>query len=259
MHEPPAAHIDVFRDFKPDALYTFPSYASELIDYCEDHSIRLPKIRVVFTSSEVLSAQLRERIGRFFGGRVCDIYGSTELKEVAWQCEDGRYHLNFESIYVEPTAADDGEPSPLILSTLRNRAMPLLRYRIGDFGRLEYGGCPCGRQSPYIGTIAGREVDGLELPSGRRVSPYVLITHGIDRTPEIGKYQFVQTGPDQLEIRVTLRSDGRKIEELQPIAQEVAARLNGEVDVKLVAVDHIPRTNGGNHRILMLAAIEATP
>ena len=256
VHETPAAHIDVFNAFKPDALYAFPSYLSELIDFCEDHSILLPNVRVVFTSSEVLSAPLRKRIEKFFGGRVCDIYGSTELKEVAWQCEGGRYHLNFESIYVEPTTVDGGEPAPLVLSTLRNRAMPLLRYRIGDFGKLEYGDCSCGRQSPYIETIAGREVDVLELPSGRRVSPYVLITHGIDRTPEISKYQFAQTDSDQLEIRVTLRSDGRKIEELQPIAKEVAARLNGEVDVRLVEVDHIPRTKGGKHRILMRPAME---
>ncbi len=256
VHESPAVHVDVFRAFKPDALYAFPSYVSELIDYCEDQSIFLPNIRVVFTSSEVLSAALRTRIERYFGARVCDIYGSTELKEVAWQCERGRHHLNFENVYVESVSDNEGGPASLVLSTLRNKAMPLLRFRIGDFGRLEDGVCSCGRQSPYIDAISGREVDVLELPSGRRVSPYVLITHGIDRTPEISKYQFVQTAPDRLEIQVTLKADGRTIEELQPIAKEVAARLNGEIDVTLVNVVHIPRTKGGKHRVLMRPAME---
>ncbi len=256
VHESPAAHVDVFKSFKPDALYAFPSYLSELVDYCEEQSIRLPNARVVFTSSEVLTSQLRKRIEEFFGGRVCDIYGSTELKEVAWQCERGRYHINFESVYVEPVVADEGGPASLVLSTLRNRAMPLLRFRIGDFGKLEHGVCSCGRQSPYIDAISGREVDVLELPSGRRVLPWVLITHSIERTPEISRYQFVQTDSDRLEIRVILRADGRKIEELQPIAKEVAARLDGEVDVKLVEVEHIPRTKGGKHRVLMRPGME---
>jgi len=254
VHESPAKHIDVFREFRPHALYTFPSYASELIDYCEKESIRLPPLRVVFTSSEVLSGQLRSRIGDFFDTRICDVYGSTEFKEVAWECTRGRLHLNFESVYGESISNDHGERNSLVLTTLRNRAMPLLRYRIGDFGRIRNKSCSCGRQSPWIDSIAGREVDILILPSGRRVSPYVLINENIDQTRDILKHQFVQTAPDRLEIRVALATGGRSIGELQYLAQDVAARLDGEMHVAMVDASRIPRTIGGKHRVLIRAA-----
>lgn len=254
VHEPVARHVEVFEDFRPHALYTFPSYVSELISHCEEHSIALPQIPVVFTSSEVLSDGLRRRIAQYFGARVCDVYGSTELKEVAWQCREGRHHVNFDNVFAEHERDQDLGHDFLVLSTLRNRAMPLLRYRIGDVGRVNEGACPCGRQSPFITAISGREVDLLELPSGRRVSPYVLITHRIDRTPEIRKYQFVQTSPDRLEIQVTLGPDSAGVDRLQPIADEVANRLGGEMTVKMVDVDHIPRTDRGKHRLLIRSA-----
>jgi len=256
VHEPPAQHVEAFEAFRPHALYTFPSYVSELIGYCEEHSIALPRIPVVFTSSEVLSDRLRQRIAQYFGARVCDVYGSTELKEVAWQCGEGRHHINFDNVFVEHVGDEDLGHDFLVLSTLRNRAMPLLRYRIGDIGRVKEGACPCGRQSPFISAISGREVDLLELPSGRRVSPYVLITHRIDHTPEIRKYQFVQTSPNSLEIQVTLGRDGAGIDRLQPIADEVADRLGGEMLVRMVDVDHIPRTERGKHRLLIRSAAE---
>jgi phenylacetate-coenzyme A ligase PaaK-like adenylate-forming protein len=132
--------------------------------------------------------------------------------------------------------------------------MPLLRYRIGDFGDSRDEPCVCGRHSSWIDSVAGREVDVLELPSGRRVSPYVLINHSIDTTREILKHQFVQTAPDRLEIQVVLAADGRGINELQYLAQELAVRLDGEMDVTMVDVDRIPRTSGGKHRVLIRAA-----
>jgi phenylacetate-CoA ligase len=244
----------VFLKFRPHALYAFPSYVSELIDYCESESIHLLPLRVVFTSSEVLTDQLRNRISAFFNARVCDVYGCAEFKEIAWECNQGQHHINFESMYVESISNDDGEKPSLIVTSLTNRAMPLLRYRIGDFGQVRDQPCSCGRQSPWIDSIAGREVDILILPSGRRVSPYVLINESIDQCRDILKHQFVQTAPDRLEIRVSMAKGGRSIGELQHLVQDVAARLDGEMDVAMVDVRRIPRTIGGKHRVLIRAA-----
>lgn len=254
VHESPSNHIAIFRDFRPHAFYTFPSYISELMDYCDSQSIQLPPIKTVFTSSEVLTDTLRRRISAFFSAQVCDVYGCAEYKEVAWECSEGRRHVNFESVHVESLPNAQGDDSSLILTTLRNRATPLLRYRIGDFGQVRGTLCPCGKQSPWIDSIAGREVDILVLPSGRRVSPYVLINESIDHTKEILKHQFVQTSPNRLEIHVALTEGGRGLDELQHLVHEVMTRLDGEMDVKMVDVDRIPLTSGGKQRVLIRSA-----
>jgi hypothetical protein len=52
----------------------------------------------------------------------------------------------------------------------------LIRYRIGDIGRLVFGSCSCGRAAPWLTDIGGREVDLIPLPDGSKISPYALST-----------------------------------------------------------------------------------
>ena len=68
--------------------------------------------RLVFTSGELLAEATRRQIEALFGGRVYDVYGSTEAKEIAWECpERAGYHINADWLLVE-TAAGDGRAGP---------------------------------------------------------------------------------------------------------------------------------------------------
>src|SRR5262245_36396382 len=138
LRAPLARHAEEILRLRPDALYAFPSYLADLLDYCDREGIGLPAVKVVFTSSEVLAPSLRRRLQERLGARVCDVYGCTEFKEVAWQCEAGSYHVNHESVWVEsepPTP--EGAPGTLLLTTLVNRAVHLVRFRVGDLGGLQ--------------------------------------------------------------------------------------------------------------------------
>ena len=201
IHEPVETALDTLRSFRPHALYAFPSFLAELLEHCESGRLELPHVRAVFTSSEVLTGGLRRRLEESFGGRVHDVYGSTEFKEVAWQCDHGRYHINFESTWVEidEEVSDDGTGA-ILLTSLVNRAMPLIRYRVGDYGRLGAGSCDCGRAGPWLEVIGGREVEVLETPDGRRLSPYLLTTV-LESDAAMRRYQIVQTGRSALEVR----------------------------------------------------------
>src|SRR5665213_2748728 len=130
IHTPVAQHLEVLAQYRPHIVYAFPSYLLDLYARAGRHGLTLPKIETLYTSSEVLTPAARARIENAFSGRLYDVYGSTEFKEVAWQCRAGRYHVNVESVYVEGQAAD--VRAPVILSTLCNVAMPLLRFDIGD-------------------------------------------------------------------------------------------------------------------------------
>ena len=116
---------------------------------------------------------------------------STEFKEIAHECAYGRYHINFESVYVETEAEDDQTTPRLLVTSLVNKAMPLIRFDIGDYAKLGHDACACGRESPYLIDIAGREAEFLQLADGRRLSPYLLTT-AVETAPGLVKYQFVQ-------------------------------------------------------------------
>ena len=131
IHDPVHAVIPVLREYRPHAIYGLPSFLAELLEYCERHGESLPKVDVIFTSSEVLGKALRKRLVEVFGAFICDVYGSTEFKEVAWQCELEHYHINFESTWVEIDESIESDGSgAVLLTTLVNRAMPLIEQRL---------------------------------------------------------------------------------------------------------------------------------
>lgn len=241
---------------RADAIYGYPSYFAELIAHCKAQDISLAPIPVVFTSSEVLRPEVRRSIEDFFSGRVCDVYGSTEFKEVAWQCGRGRYHLNSESVWAESVHLPEiahGQSSTLVLTSLLNEAMPLIRYQQGDVAEVRRTACACGRSSPVLENIGGREVDLVELPDGRRVSPYLLTT-AIEQAPQISRYQVIQLALDRLEVTYIGRSTVAADSDFQPIIEQMRRYLGDGVAVTFRRVDEIARTVRGKHRVLVRAA-----
>jgi len=249
IHTPAEQHIDEFERYRPQVIYAFPSYLLDLVDRAERLRRPLPRIPVLSTSSEVLTAAARRRIEAAFRGRLFDVYGSTEFKEVAWQCRSGRYHLNFESVYVERPAA--GRSGPLVLSTLCNRAMPLLRFDVGDAAFFGGERCACGRESLCLDQITGRESEMIDLPSGRRLSPYLLTT-AIEASDLVRTYRIVQTSADAFRVDVVLAGppapgwQGHLCTELTRIVAEPA-----RFTVRLV--DAIERAPGGKRAAFVRA------
>ncbi len=240
-----------FAGARPHFVHGPPSQLIELAQHCERIGRPVPAVPLVFTSSELLTPAVRQVIEKSYGARVVDIYGSTEFKEVAWQCPVGRYHLNFESVYVETIRDDDGS-SRLLLSSLCNRTMPLLRYDIGDLGDLEWGTCACGRSSPAIVRLQGRRVDALVLPSGRRVSQYVLEGY-VEALPGLNRYQIVERAGAELEVQYVAPADlpGPSMDRCR---QQLAEHFKEPVRLTFIRVDQISRTPGGKHRVMVRAA-----
>jgi phenylacetate-CoA ligase len=153
----------------------------------------------------MLDALTRAGIEEAFGARVFDVYGCTEVKEIAWQCptRDG-YHVNADWLIVECLEAGNrhGRPPGTVLVTcLYNFAMPLLRYEVGDTGEVLPVPCRCGRGLPLIRPTWGRSVDYLRLPAGGSITPYSL-TLAIEHIEGIRQFQIIQEDLRTVEMRV---------------------------------------------------------
>ena len=247
IHTPVAEHLEAIRRYRPHLVYAYPSYLLDLIEEAAARAVALPPVRALYTSSEVLTPAARARIEAAWQTRVFDVYGSTEFKEVAWQCAAGRYHLNFESTFIEPPAG--GEAGPVLLTTLCNRAMPLLRFDIGDQAHFAPPGrCDCGRESPQLLAFTGREGDMLVLPGGRRVTPYVLTT-AIESEPSILQYRIVQTASDALRIDVVTATPGSSARWAPAVGQSLRQLLDGQVAVSVREVERLERDPSGKRSV----------
>lgn len=242
-------HLASIAHTRPTGVYGTPSWLLEIAQRAVHLGMELPRPRVVWTSAEVLTPSAREEIEHGFGCPVRDIYGSTEFKEVAVECAFGRRHLNFESTFVEVVAADAHGEGSLVVTSLVNRAMPLIRYRIGDLGALRQGPCACGSGAPWLEDLAGREADLIALPNGRRISPYVLSTL-IEEQPEIARYRLLLQPSEQLEVQYQLRG-GERAPDFSGLASALGAATGGRLTVSFSRVERFDRQGTPKHKVLI--------
>ncbi len=248
IHTPAEHHLTVLARFRPHIIYAFPSYLLDLITTAERRAVALPRIATLYTSSEVLTPAARNRIEAAFGGQLHDVYGSTEFKEVAWQCRHGRYHLNFESVYLE--ASDPGRCGRVVLSSLINAAMPLLRFDIGDRAVFAPDTCPCGRVSPQLIEFIGREGEMITLPSRRRISPYLLTT-AIESESSILQYRIVQTEAAAFRVEVVVGSPGESAPWSSRVCEELQRVVGEPVTFSVREVRELARAPGGKRSIFV--------
>ena len=96
--------------------------------------------RVMASSGAVLDGYTRGYIEKAFDCRVFDVYGSTEAGPVAFECQEGRYHVHTDFVVVEPTSRPMRTrigPSSLLArgslrECLRSSVSPVLQTRSGN-------------------------------------------------------------------------------------------------------------------------------
>ena len=119
-------------------------------------------------TGEVCLQRDRESIAEYFGVPVADGYGSRDGGFIAHECPHGSMHITAENVVVEVFDGDrpveGGASGEIVVTHLDAYAMPLVRYRTGDVGRLRSGRCACGRGLPVLDCVDGRIADMLHLP-----------------------------------------------------------------------------------------------
>jgi len=249
---PVEQQVEWLQRHHPDYLLTHPSIAHRLAGYCHGRGIHLPRLKQVITISENLKPEVRTVVGEAWDAPVIDIYSTREAGYIALQCPDyEHYHVQSEHVFVEVlNEADEpcqpGEIGRLLVTSLHNLAMPLIRYDIGDY--VEVGPpCPCGRGLPVLTRIIGRAQNMLVLPSGERRWP-LLSSGNIEEVlaiaPAIRQYQFIQEEIDRIELRLAVAQPLRKADE-QALIRWVETKFGFPFRMRFTYFDEIPRTEAG--------------
>jgi len=106
-----------------------------------------------------------------------------------------------DNLYIEILDEDglpvrEGETGQVIVTELRSRAMPLLRYQLMDYVEVGHERCPCGRGLPLIRQVIGRAYDYLVSRSGRRF-------HGEKVMYLLERLQGLKMGVRQMQVKQT--------------------------------------------------------
>ena len=241
--------VDALCRLDPVFLYTFPSYLEVLLNVLVETGRKLPSLRKLFIGAEVLEDSLRQRTKEVLGVEIAENYGSTEAF-LAWQCPQGKYHVNAEHVLVEIVdeqgrAVSPGEIGRVLVTTLENRLAPLVRYEIGDYAVAADGNCPCGRTLPLIGRIIGRAMNLFRMGDGRLISPWHLST-AVRQCAEVKQFQIVQNSIQRFTVRLVSERDLTEQGE-EVIRGGFRKILGDEVSVDFQRIAEIPRARGGKY------------
>ncbi len=131
-----------------------------------------PSLKACIVTSEMCSHEEKQIMAHAFGCKIIIEYGASELDFIAIEDEDGDWITTEESLYIE--VLDDnnkplqaGNEGKLVITSLFNKAMPFIRYEIGDRGILSVE-----RKGKYriLQELTGRINDFAILPSGKKAA-----------------------------------------------------------------------------------------
>ncbi len=248
----------IIRRKRPRYFYGYVSMLREFAEFMQRRGLTLESPpAAVITTSEVLTDPTRELLQTVFAAPVFDEYGCGELGTIAHECPAGSLHLSEENMLVEILAGDrpaaPGESGEIVVTELNNLAMPMIRYRTGDFGMLKPRPCACGRTLTVLGNIHGRAYDFVEGPDGRRFHGEFMmyIFEDIRRQgPGIRQFQCIQETPTRFRIRIVPEPGAaRTYEEL--IRARLREHIHPDVEVAFEDVEAITRERSGKMRLIV--------
>jgi phenylacetate-CoA ligase len=237
------------KKFDPHYLITHPSLAEALVQELGGRSGKPSSLQEIVFVAEPVSAALEARLVDEWRVRCSEYYSANEVGYIAFRCpEEGKLHVQSESVLVEiidqagkPCAP--GEAGRVVVTALHNLATPLIRYELGDYATVGEP-CACGRHLPVIDRVLGRVRNLVHTPDGRRHWPVDL---GKFRTMSaIRQFQYVQSGPETIELRVVLNAPLTAEEEARA---EVLVReaLGYPFEVEITPVAEIARGPSGKY------------
>lgn len=255
------AYLDVLERYRPASLFGYPSSLTLLVEYARSRGreVRLPGLRAIFVTGEVCYAYNRESLSTFFNVPIADGYGSREAGFIAHECPEGSLHITAENVVVEIVedgrVVPQGESGEIVVTHLDAYAMPFIRYRTGDVGRLLPGRCSCGRGLPLMDVVHGRTTDFLHFPDGCTKHALSVI-YPLRAMQGVRQFRVVQHEDYSVTVDV-VRDDRHQRITREAVAQGVRSALGDRIDLRVRMVKQIETSASGKYRYVISHATPA--
>jgi phenylacetate-CoA ligase len=234
-------------------------YASSLFaiaQLAEQEGITDVQFKGVVAWGDKLFAHYRSTIERVFSTRVFETYGCSEGLMIAAQKDNEFLYTMTPTVYLEllddrGNDVPDGELGHVVVTSLTARAMPLIRYRLGDMAiRLPRSAYPDTRELAYplLQQVIGRDTDLVRIRGGS-----IMVVHAFTRIfediPEIRQFHVVQRNLDSLEIEY-IPGRGFHPAVLDAVAKKIQEGIEEPLSVTFRQVDEILDSPSGKPQII---------
>ncbi|WP_183359082.1 phenylacetate--CoA ligase family protein [Geomonas limicola] len=237
--------------FNPTYFYGYPSLILHFARFLDRHNLSLKNIplKVVIGTGEFVYAEEKLELEERLGCRFVSEYGCSEVGVIGFDCQHGNMHVTASNVIVEIVdnhgrTVPEGEEGEVVVTELHAKAVPFVRYRLGDRGILLPSGCSCGRNLPLLKISAGRKDDYIRTPEGKIVYDAILAY-----TLKRGIVQFKAVQPTLDKLRIDIVTDDKFSTHLEEMYKSILQdALSNSLVIEFVKVDHIDREKSGKMR-----------
>jgi len=205
--------VQLIRDLGVTAYTGTPSFLMAIISKAEENGRDFKKdfrLRKAVFVAEPLRPAVRETLEKKYGIDTCQMYGATEVGDIAYECPAKKgWHLGEDVIVeiVDPysgTAVETGRLGEVVVTRL-NDLFFLFRFGTGDLSSLIDTPCSCGRTSPRLAGIAGRVGEAVKV-RGLFIAPSQIALLK-ERFPGVGVQVEITLRNNRDHVRVTLEAE----------------------------------------------------
>lgn len=255
--------ISIIERLKPDVLDGYASSILLLAREVEERGTTTIKPRIIISGADLIDQPSREYVEKVFEAPFYDQYGAAEFERLAWQCEEkNQYHIDADSVvmqFVDESGEEValGEIGEIVCTSLVNKAMPFIRYALGDLGipSCEIS-CPCGRSLPLMKLIEGRKDSFIILPNDQILSPrmFSLYMRKLSFFNLIDRYRIIQKRKDLIIFYLKMRKDHVNTNALENELLNLFGRMlnveSNKITLKVEFVDDLPLSRSGKLTIV---------
>lgn len=239
-------YIKRLNSFKPKFIKAYVHSIYDLSKFINKNKIKIDFAPVIHCTTGPLYPEMRAEIKKAFNNaHVYNFYGSREVSAIATEVigKDGLFVL-YDNVFIEILDENNmpvkkGEEGEIVVTTLNNFYMPLLRYKIGDRAikgdDLEFG-------SLKLDSVIGRTLGVIHKSDGTKIDGQFFTTLFFNKKG-IKNFQLTQKTISDLQLNV-VKSDDYNQNELDAIIKRIHQEL-GDVKIKVDFCDKIDLTSTG--------------
>jgi len=253
------ASVNYIRLFNVNAAIGIPSFFISLADYCEGHKITDVNIEILATGGEQIYPDTKKYISKILGVKkfISAGYSSNDTGLIGFNCENlegSIHHIHEDSVHIEIVDPEtgklvkDGKAGKIIVTCLNRYLMPLIRYDIGDMGRILKDKCTCGRKLKLL-ELLGRSDDTLII-AGYNITPSViskLISHFDELSYHFQVIAANEQVKDVLKINIETKVDMTDIEK-----KKIEKRFMDYLMQEEKALDFLVKTKGTHPPVISI-------
>lgn len=240
--------------FDPHLISGYSTALYLITETARQNGIRFPSLRALQPNAEPTYDNMADAMTSYFGVPVYDKYGSTETNILAHQSPANRdlMCIQSENAHVEfvrenGEACAVGEKGKLVVTTLNNYSMPLIRYATSDVAAPLAGSCPSGRGFPLMTKVRGRQYDRILTSNGDAIHPQIF-SNLFSNFTSVAWFQVVQNNLEELEIALMMRERPDLALEAK-IKRMINLRTGTQFWIKFTYIENPPSSATGKHKI----------